>query len=578
MSGRVRFLVVMMVVGFAVILCKLFSLQIIHHEEYAALADDEQVKRLEIPAKRGLIYLMNGEAVTPIVMNEVVWTLFLDPKEVDDEGAVAKMVEEVVPAPMVSVAEAVADKTSRYQVVAKNLTRKQAEAIKAKGLRGVGLQETTRRVYPEGGLAGQTLGFVNGEAKGQYGAEEAFEERLSGKNGILQTVTDVNSVPLSIGDKNVRVSAQDGENIVLSLDRNIQAAAEKYLAEGLAKSKATWGSVLVMNPNNGRVLAMANNPSYEPEKYMEVEDSKVFSNAILSEPYEAGSVMKTFTMAAGIDTGLATPEMTYLNKYQEVIDGHTVKNATSSLNNQTITFQDAMNHSYNTGMINVLRKLGGGEINSTAKNILYDYFTEKFYFGRVTGIELFETAGVVISPDDAEGSDIRYVNMSFGQGMNVSMVQAAAAFSAVINGGTYYTPTVVQGVLADGKLMENEVRPPRAENVVSKSTSQKMIDVLVKVRKFLRTGKQGGEAAGYLVGGKTGTAETIDEYGAYTEDETIGSYIGFGGANRPEYVIMVRVGGGYHLGGNTDADPIFTELSKYILNYWKIIPKENNND
>jgi cell division protein FtsI/penicillin-binding protein 2 len=577
MERRVKFLVVMMILGFLVIAFKLFSLQIIHHDEYVALADNEQIKRLEIPAKRGLIYMMNGDLPTPIAMNEVVWTLFLDPKEVSEAAAVEKMINEVVPAPLMSVSEALGDKTSRYKVLAKNLSRKQAEAIKKQNLKGVGLQETTRRVYPEGGLAAQTLGFVNGEAKGQYGAEEAFNERLSGKDGVLQTVTDVNSVPLTIGDKNIRIPAQNGENIVLSLDRNIQAAAEKYLAAGLTQSKAGWGSVLVMNPRNGRVLAMANLPSYNPEKYMEVEDAKVFSNAILSDPYEPGSVMKTFTMATGIDTGLATPEMTYLNKYQEVIDGHTVKNATSSLHNQTITFQDAMNHSYNTGMINILRKLGGGEINQKAKTILYDYFTEKFYFGQNTGIELFETAGVVISPDNEEGSDIRYVNMGFGQGLNLSMIQVAAAFSAAINGGVYYTPTVVQGVLEDGKIIENQIKPARKDTVISKDASQKMIDVLVKVRKFLRTGKKDSEPSGYLIGGKTGTAETIDERGLYTEEQTIGSYIGFGGATTPEYVIMVRVGGGYHLGGNTDADPIFTELSKYILNYWKLIPKENNN-
>jgi cell division protein FtsI/penicillin-binding protein 2 len=572
LTGRVKFLVAAVAVGFLVIVWKLFSLQIIHHEDYVALANEEQIKRLEIPAKRGLIYMMNGGAPTPVVMNETVWTLFLDPKEVTDEKAVEQVVEDVVKAPLMSVAEALKDKTSRYQVVAKDLTRAQAEKIKEKGLSGVGFQEKTRRVYPEKGLAAQTLGFVGGEERGQYGVEEAFDERLSGKNGVLQTVTDVNSVPLTIGDKNVRVPAKNGEDVVLTLDRNIQMAAEKYLAEGLTRSKAEWGSVVVMNPNNGRILAMANAPSYEPEKYGEVEDAKVFSNAVLSDPYEPGSVMKTFTMATGIDTGLATPEMTYFNKYTEVVGGHTVKNATSSLSNQTVTFQDAMDHSYNTGMINVLRKLGGGELNEKSKRTLYDYFTKQFYFGRNTGVELFETEGVVIAPEDEEGSDIRYANMSFGQGLNLSMAQVAAAFSAVVNGGTYYTPTVVQGVMEEGKLVENEIAPPRATGVIKESSSRKMVEVLTKVRKYLRTGKKDGEPAGFLTGGKTGTAETIDENGAYTEEETIGSYIGFGGVEKPEYVIMVRVGGGHHLGGNTDADPIFTELSKYIINYWKLVP------
>jgi cell division protein FtsI/penicillin-binding protein 2 len=572
MDGRVKFLVGAVVFGFLVIIFKLFSLQVIHHDDYVALADEEQIKRLQIPAKRGLIYMMNNGQPAPIVMNEVVWTLFLDPREVNDEAAVKAAVEGVVKAPLMSVDEALSDRTSRYKVLAKNLSRAQAEAIKEKELDGVGFQETTRRVYPEKSLAAQTLGFVNGEGVGQYGAEEAFNERLSGKDGVLQTVTDVNSVPLSIGDKNVRVPAVNGEDVVLSLDRNIQAAAEKYLAEGLVRSKATYGSVLVMNPNNGRVLAMANLPSYNPEEYVNVEDAKLFSNAILSDPYEPGSVMKTFTMTTGVDTGLATPEMTYLNKYQETVGGHTVKNASSTMNGQIATFQDAMDHSYNTGMINVLRKLGGGDINEKSKTILYNYLTDRFHFGKNTGIELFETSGVLIPPDDEEGSVIRYVNMSFGQGMSMSMMQVVAAFSAVINGGTYYTPTVVQGVMKDGALVEDAAKV-REGSVISGSASQKMVDVLVKVRKFLRIGKKDGEGSGYLVGGKTGTAETIDENGAYTEDETIGSYVGFGGVKRPEYVIMVRVGGGYHLGGNTDADPIFTELSKYILNYWRLTPK-----
>ena len=569
--SRTNILGLALLLAFSAIVVRLFQLQIIDNEKYLALADAEQMKRFEIPAQRGLIYAMDGKTPTKLVMNESIYTVFADPQMIkdDEKSEIISKIKEVAGGNVRDGLESLLDKKeSRYQILATKISRKQAEMIKESDFTGIGFQETSQRVYPEGQLASQVLGFVNSEG-GQYGIEGALNDELSGKDGQLKTVTDVSGVPLTIGSRDIDTPAEDGKNVVLSIDRNIQAQAEKILKNKLESSGAKDGSVIVMDPQTGKVMAMANYPTYNPAEFSTVTDASVFTNGTTTSAYENGSVLKSLTMAMGIDTGVASPSDTYYNKDFVEIEDTTINNAVLG-HTGMITFQTAMNYSLNTGMVEIASRLGGGQINKTARDTMYNYYHDRFGLGEKTGVEVYEEKGTVISPENAEGNAVRYSNMSFGQGMNTTMIQTASAFSSIINGGTLYKPIVINGEITSSGEYKQADAEVRQENVIKSTTSDQIRDVLVTARNSVGTTN---DLAGYRVGGKTGTSQTI-ENGGYVDYQTIGSYLGFGGNNTPKFVIMVAVSGaGQNLQGTQDAGPIFTELSNWMLTYLKIQPE-----
>ena len=569
--SRTNILGLALLLAFSAIVVRLFQLQIIDNEKYLALADAEQMKRFEIPAQRGLIYAMDGKTPTKLVMNESIYTVFADPQMIkdDEKSEIISKIKEVAGGNVRDGFESLLDKKeSRYQILATKISRKQAEMIKESDFTGIGFQETSQRVYPEGQLASQVLGFVNSEG-GQYGIEGALNDELSGKDGQLKTVTDVSGVPLTIGSRDIDTPAEDGKNVVLSIDRNIQAQAEKILKNKLESSGAKDGSVIVMDPQTGKVMAMANYPTYNPAEFSTVTDASVFTNGTTTSAYENGSVIKSLTMAMGIDTGVASPSDTYYNKDFVEIEDITINNAVLG-HTGMITFQTAMNYSLNTGMVEIASRLGGGQINKTARDTMYNYYHDRFGLGEKTGVEVYEEKGTVISPENAEGNAVRYSNMSFGQGMNTTMIQTASAFSSIINGGTLYKPIVINGEITSSGEYKQADAEVRQENVIKSTTSDQIRDVLVTARNSVGTTN---DLAGYRVGGKTGTSQTI-ENGGYVDYQTIGSYLGFGGNNTPKFVIMVAVSGaGQNLQGTQDAGPIFTELSNWMLTYLKIQPE-----
>lgn len=555
---------------------QLFIMQVIQHGHYRELAEESQVAKLTIPAKRGKIYMQEGESVVPLVLNEPVYTAFADPHEVKDPGRIVEVMRQVAGGNLLDGFEdELDDKQSRYKVMARGLTRDQAAMIKEEELEGVGLQEGTRRVYPEGGMAGQMLGFVDGEGNGQYGIEAALNDDLKGKNGRLEALTDVRRIPLTIGRDNVQEPAEDGDDLVLTIDRGIQAQVEKVLEEGLKRVEATEGSIIVMDPNDGGVLAMANYPSYEPAKYTEVEDYKLFQNGVVSEPYEAGSVIKTLTTGIGLDTGKIRPDSSYHNTGMVQVADTEIQNAIKTDSLGTTTIQDALHYSLNTGMVYILQQLGDGELNYQARKTIYDYYTKNFLFGKPTGIEQAnEAAGTIISPDEEQGGIVRYANMTFGQGMDVTMVQVAAAFSAAINGGVYYQPHLVDGIKEGDDIKRKEPNVVR-DNVLSPEASHTLRDMVHKARQDGSIAD--GDKEGYMIGGKTGTSQIIDpNTGQYTDDDSIGTYLGFGGAEKPEYVIMVQVKDSKLPGyaGTVAAAPLFGELSNWLIDYMKLQPRQ----
>jgi cell division protein FtsI (penicillin-binding protein 3) len=570
-GSRSRILAVLVLVIMAVFLVRLFYLQIIQHDYYSGLADNEQIKRLTIPAQRGLIYALDGTKPVQLVMNETVYTVFADPQTTKDDNKIIDVIRRVAGGNARSdLAGLLSQKDSRYQILATKITRTQADIIKQEGLKGIGFQQESQRVYPEGSLAAQTLGFVDFSGNGQYGIEGKLNNRLLGKDGLLQSVTDVSDVPLTIGNRNVNKPAVNGDNIVLSIDRNVQSYAEQALAAGLKRTGATDGSVVVMDPATGKVMAMANLPTFSPAEFNKVQDGAVFNNAIVSAPYEPGSDIKTLTMATGIDKGVVTPTSTYINTDHITVDDQEISNASLG-HTGAITFQTALNYSLNTGFVTVAQRLGDGtNITLGARNTMYDYFYNKFGLGHLTGIEVSgELPGTIIAPDQPDGNAVRYSNMAFGQGMDDTMIQVSAAFSAIVNGGQYHSPSVLSGVIdSKGIYSVSPVSAPRT--AISKLAADQVREMTHTARGLVFAS---ADKPGYEIGGKTGTSQTLIN-GNYNNNQTVGTYLGYGGDITPRYVIMIQVSGkDKTLQGARDAGPIFTDLSNWMIDYLKLQPK-----
>ncbi len=572
-------LLLLFVIGIFVI--RLFYLQVIRHDYYEAQAMKSQKTKFTIAPERGAIYARNGrQGIVPLVLNETVYTVFADPKEVKDPSKIKEVISRVAGGTIVEDTfknDLLRDNKLRYVVLARQVSLAQAQLIKKEDLAGVGMQETTRRVYPEGSLAAQTLGFVNAEEKGQYGIEQALNARLTGTPGLLQAVTDVRRIPLTIGKDDINIPAKDGDDLVLTIDRNIQAQAEQILQAGLQRVNATKGSLLVMDPNDGSVLAMANTPTFDPAQYNKVEDGEVFQNQIVTNPYEAGSVIKTLTMGAGLDSGAVSYNSTYNNTGKVQVDDTTIRNVEEDPIFPGTTMTDVLRYSLNTGVVYVLQQMGGGDVNQKARETLENYFTNHYRFGKLTGIEQAgEAEGTIIGANEGYGRNVRYANMTFGQGMDVTMIQSAAAFSAAINGGTYYQPHLVSGTRQLDGSITADTSKVLGTNVLKPEISAQLQEMIYQGRHQGFFGKF--DPSGYRVGGKTGTSQIIDPAtGKYSDKNSVGSYLGFGGTDTPKYVIMVRVldskaTGGYE--GTTAAGPIFNDMSNWMLQYLQLRPKQ----
>ncbi len=558
-----------------VIVVRLFFIQIVQHDEWVEKAAAQQTLMNVLKAERGEIYMLDGDEPVAVVMNATVYTVIIDPMVAEQDEVEKKLTEVLGDKRVAEWGDVFQDKSRRYYVVGKNVERRAAEQIAEAELTGVWLQASTKRVYPEGELAANLLGFVNADGVGQYGVEGALNDELVGTDGLLKTVKDINNVALSIGEDNIKIPAEDGENIVLTIDRNMQYNVEKIIA-GKAKELGFQNvSAVVLDPNSGKVMAMANYPGYDPADYGNVKSAADYINHVVEDPFEPASVCKTFTFATGVEYGVMSPEKMFVNNGETTVDGWPIRNASQEsflLGDQTL--QTAFNYSLNTGSTQVLRWLGGSETDINAQGMarLYDYYYNHFGLGQATGIELIEATGLLYAPEQVEyGVASTYANMTFGQNMQVTMIQVAAAIASIVNGGDYYTPTVVAGKMVDGEFVKNE-EPKPVRQTVSKQTSETMREMLYGTRRAWRS--NGTDKEGYYVGGKTGTAQVIKN-GEYSFDETWATYVGVGGTEGelPEYVIMVRVWEENKLAdGQKHALPTFNAIKDYVQDYLRIKP------
>lgn len=574
---RIRLWYGMLLVVFSLFIIRSFYLQIIKHDYYESSALSSHLKQYDIEPKRGVIIAQNSDNKVPIVLNEVRYTLFADPMMVENAEDAAKAVQRVIGGDVDEYKSKMREK-SRYEVLAKKLSKSQHEALTELKLKGVLTREVPQRTYPQGQMASQLLGFVNDDGEGKYGIEEALNDDLKGIPGRLKAITDASGVPLAANRENTLVEPVEGLNIVLTIDIGLQEKLETILRSGVETSRSKFGSAVIMDVRDGSIKAMANYPTYNPAEFYNVssEEISVFTNAAVSSPLEVGSIMKPLTLAAALDQKVVNRNTTYYDRGALTVDGSVITNVEESGGAGQRTMGDILQQSLNTGATWLLMQMGGGEINEQARSRWHKYMTEHYQFGKLTGIEQgYESPGQIPEPKGEPGLNIQYANTTFGQGMTATPLQMAGALSSAINGGTYFKPRLVAAVGRDGAYKEKDPITIK-ENVISKQASKDITELMKYV--FDSNHKVYGMPSlrdGYIIGGKTGTAQVPKPDGGYYDDRYNGMFMGYVGGNEPQYVVVVRIDEpkvpGY--AGSKAAGPVFVALVNALIDNFGVTPK-----
>lgn len=553
-----------------------FYVQVIQYEYYHKTALSDQLKQYEIPAPRGMIKAYDGDKVIPLVLNEKMYTVYADPSFIKDQTKTAAALVSTLGGQPSDYTSKMTDKQRRYVILKKKVSKEQRDKLLAMEYPGIGASEQPYRTYPQGGMAGQVLGFVKEDGNGTYGIEQALNQTLMGKPGEMKAITDARGVPLVASGDNVEARPESGSDVVLTIDIGIQKQVERLLKTGVERAKAPSASAVVMDPKTGAIKAMANYPSYEPAKFSEVEDASLFGNAAITQPIEIGSIMKTLTTTAALHQGVIKPNTSYDDPASYLVDEFRITNIEEDGGPGRRDIADILNLSLNTGATWELMQMGGGQLNQKGREIWYDYMTNRYMFGKPTGVEQgYEEAGSVPKPENnGAGINLTYANTSFGQAMTATTLQVAAAMSAVINGGTYYKPHLVaQTITKDGKAVNTQPQAIRSD-VASPQVSKDIIPMLQYVIDEHDI-KPAFDQSRYSVGGKTGTAQIAKPTGGYLEDDFNGTYLGFAGGDEPQYVIAVFVNKpkikGY--AGSMAAQPLFADIAHMLINNGYVMPR-----
>lgn len=582
--ARINFLYVLLAAIIGIFGLRAFYIQVIRYSYYHQRALSDQLVQSTIPASRGIIEAEDGNSVVPIVLNQKLYTVYADPTLVKNPDKVAQTLASVLGGNEANYRKLITTKNTRYVVLAHKVSAANRNTLLAKKYPGVGALELDYRTYPQGALAAQVLGFVNESGKGEYGLEQALDPQLSGTPGELKAITDASGVPLAATGNNVDIAPKAGDNVVLSLDIGIQRQVEQILAQEYKKTKSQGLSAVVIDPNTGQVKAMANYPSFDPSNYDNVSDPSLFENAAVSNAIEPGSTMKTLTTSAALNVGAIQPDSTFYDPAHWLIDGFNITDIEQDGGARQQSVASTLALSLNTGAVWMLMQMsqpGGTRINQKGIETWHDYMTNHFRLGQPTGIEQgYESAGYV-PPADMNNSAVglQFANTAFGQGVQVTALQMAAALSSILNGGTYYQPTLVAQTV-DPNTGQTTTNQPKVlqRNVVSPQTGQALIPLMQGVvSQYLHEGFGFMNfPSNYLVGGKTGTAQLAKPGGGYYDNIFNGTYLGFVGGNKPQYVIAVfnikpNVPG---YAGSLGGQPVFADIAHMLINDGDVTPKD----
>ena len=657
--NRITALLVITAIFGVMIFCKLFYLQIIRHGEYKALAEQQHWSTVFIPATRGEILVRDSRSgeLFPLATNLTNYLLYLDPLLLKKENISNQVVDSLAPLLLDKWLESKKSETTdqedkqekptdwlseykkdlffqieqrqdtRYLPLFSDLPAEFADKIAALNLRGVALIPQPRRFYPEGSLAANVLGFVNHDRYGQYGIEEQYEYQLAGRSGEIKMERDLRGRDIALGDSFIK-PAEDGEDIILTIDRAVQAEAEKILDNAVKTSDATSGQVIVLEPETARVIAMANYPTFDPNNYGEnfameprsaaqikssqswlIERNHKYPVIVENEDGKKEEVYNYRDLLIpqakeGEDVPQWPKFYLYQNRYgpgvfqnkavsdiyepgsifkglvmAAAIDAKEVTPNTTSFADGPVKIDEYWIHNSEDkyygreNMTEVLEhssNMGMVFVSKRlGKKLMYRYMLD-FGFTRRSDVGLDnEEIGSLKHYDT--WSDVELATVAFGQGVAVTPIQMATAFNAIANGGKLMRPYIIEKRLRNGEVVE-ENTPQIVKQVITPKAAATVASMLVSVVENGH-GKRAG-VTGYYVAGKTGTAQ-IAKGGGYEKGQgtTIGSFVGFAPLQNPRFTILVKMDRPRGVEwGEATAAPVFGELAKFLFKYYDVPP------
>ena len=550
--ARLRLLFALFAVASLILAGRLAYWQTFGRAELLERATDQVRSELVVAAKRGVIRDRNGAILATTVELRSLYAL---PKRIPDHALAARQLGVLLgrdPAPI----QAALDSGREWLYVQRWLPEESARAIDALGMPGLGFQNEPKRLYPNDSIGAAVLGFVNDNGEGINGIEGYYDALLRGTDGRLVVERDPSNRDLALGLREA-VAPRNGADLTLAIDLVAQTAAERELAAAMRKEHATSGSIIVLDPTDGAVRAIASAPTFDPSA-VRLADPESLRDRAIAWPYEPGSTLKAMTIAAGINEHVVRPTDAYNDVGYAIVGGRRLNNALGKAYGPT-TVAQILERSLNAGAAWVGQKLGAQH--------LADYF-QLFGFGRPTGIDLAGEVSGTVRPL-AEWYPVDVGTASFGQGMSVTPLQLAVAYAAIANGGTVYRPYVVAARRdADG---EHRTAPVAVTHVVTPDTAATLRGMLLSA---VDNGIAHNAALpGFSVAGKTGTAQIASPDGSYVDDLYVSSFAGMFPADDPKYVVLVVIEKpDSRLLGTLTATDVFKGVAQDILRYARIQP------
>jgi cell division protein FtsI (penicillin-binding protein 3) len=536
----------LLVFSFAV--ARSFWLQGVRGGDLRAEARSQQVTQVTIPGQRGRVLDRSGKV---LAASEDAADVIATPYQVENPGQTALRLHDILGAPTPDLVSKLADRSSGFEYLARKVDASVAARVKKLDITGISTVPTSRRLYPQGELASQVIGAVGTDNEGLTGLEHSENGVLGGGNGEQDVVHDALGQPLRM--ETVK-PASVGDDIETTIDAAIQGKTEQALTQAAEHYQAKGATAIVMNPNTGEVLAMANWPGFDPND-LQAASPEELENRATGFTYEPGSTFKAFTVASALSDHVVTPRSSFYLPSEIHVYDRTIGEA-EPRPPVTLTTAQILAQSSNVGAVTIGMREGADR---------FSQWINRFGFGQPTGIDFpGEERGIVPARDDYSGSTMG--NLPIGQGLAVTPMQMAAAYSAIANGGILRRPTLIKSV--GGQPVDRNADPHRVISARVAAQLRRMLEGVLE---------PGGTASavsvpGYVLAGKTGTAQKV-ENGTYSDTDYVASFVGFAPAQRPKLLVAVVVDQPLyvHFGGAVAA-PVFGEIASFALPYLGISP------
>ena len=541
--------------GFALIGCRLFYLQVLQSDAGAHQVQRQHQKTVVVQPDRGVIVDRQGH---PLALNVDVASVYVNPGSLKDHQKTAHTLSRILEMPVAQVRKLFRN-DQPYVWIKRHISAPMAKQLETRPLPGVVVTREPHRFYPKGALVSHVLGFAGIDSQGLEGIEFQYEDYLRGEKNLVQYQRDALGRTIAPLSNSKTFGAPTGYHITLSIDEVIQFIAEEELASAVEKTRAKSGSIVIMDPRTGAILAWALHPTFDPNHFKKFS-AKDWRNRAVTDPYEPGSTLKVVIAAAALEEKVMEPDtLIYGGEGQMSVAGTIVHDPAKS---GWMTFQDAIAHSSNVGAIKVAVELGPSRV--------YKYLQD-FGFGEKTGIDLpGESSGILREPSKWSGLSLS--SLAMGQEIAVTPIQMVTAMSVVANGGWLMTPHVVSAVMdrQGESILTNNLEPKRRP--ISARTANRLSHILETV---VETGTgQRAQLSGYRAAGKTGTSQKVDpKTGAYSSSSIIASFVGFAPVEQPRLTMLVVIDepevGKW---GGTIAAPVFGNVAKRVLPHMGILP------